>query len=241
MVGQRQKQTHIMNTHNKPKRYAGGRLRDVLDPWQDMLFRCGNCGLESLGKDLDPGDLHQSFFTRECPDCAHNVVSITLPHVAEMLGNLDDLPPETQEEVLAFAGQCTQRQKEKLHRIEQLPKIGLDHIVLVWDADDEGQERSEQPAQIVIRCGEREIYRGPSSWEYYAYFIDACKVLRRKYGNRLIDVIPTERTINALWGDKLNAPEIVNGMRERIRKASRIGNWTNLPINPINSCETYTA
>ena len=157
--------THIMNTHNEPKRYAGGRLRDVLDPWREMLFRCENCGLESLGKDLDPGDLHQAFFTRECPDCAHNVVSIALPHVTEMLDNR----------------------------------------------------------------------------EYYPYFIDACKVLRQKYGNRLHDVIPTERTLLALWGDEIKAPEIVEGMRELIRKASRIGNWTHLPIDPCQSWETYGA
>ncbi len=230
-----------MNTNNEPKRYAGGRLRDVLDPWREMLFRCENCGLESLGKDLDPGDLHQSFFTKECPDCAHNVVSISLPHVTEMLGDLGDLTPETREEVFAFAGQSTQWQREKLHRIEQLPEINLDHIVLVWDTDDEGQERSEPYGQIIIRCGEREIYRGPSSWGHYAYVIDACKVLRRKYGNRLHDVIPTERTFSALWGDELRAPEIVEGMRERLRKASRIENWTNLPIDPSHSWETYGA
>jgi len=230
-----------MNTHNEPQRYAGGRLREVLDPWREMLFRCENCGLESLGRDLDPGDLHQSFFTRECPDCAHNVVSISLPHVAEMLGDLGDLPPETREEVFAFAGQSTQWQREKLHRIEQLPEINLDHIVLVWDTDDEGQEGSEPYGQIIIRCGEREIYRGASSWGHYAYFIDACKVLRRKYGKRLHDVIPTERTFSALWGDEIRAPEIVEGMRERLRKASRIENWTHLPIEPWHSWENYEA
>ena len=139
-----------------------------------------------------------------------------------MLGYLGDLPPDTREEVFAFAGQSTQWQMEKIHRIEQLPGIDLDHIVLIWDADDGGQERSKQPAQIVIRCGEREIYRGAASWGYYAYFIDACKVLRRKYGNRLHDVIPTERAWSALWGDEIKAPEIVEGMRERLRKASRI-------------------
>jgi hypothetical protein len=157
-----------------------------------------------------------------------------------MLANVDDMPPETKEEVLTFARQCAQWQSGKLHSIEQLPEIDLDHIVLVWDADRNGHENTELHTEIVIRCGDREIYRGPSSWEYYDYFIDACKVLCRKYGDRLHDVIPTERTFNAMWGDKLRAPEIVEGMRERIRKASRIGNWTNLPIEPCNSWENYT-
>ena len=77
-----------MSNNNEPKRYAGGCLREVLDPGWDMLFHCANCGLESLGNDSGPEYLHQSFFTRERSDCAHNVVSIVLPHVTEMLGNL---------------------------------------------------------------------------------------------------------------------------------------------------------
>lgn len=229
---------NLGNNNSEPKLYAGGRLRDVLDPWQDMLYRCANCGRETLGKDLISGDLHETFFTRECPACGNNVVLIEIPHVTEMVANLENLPLETREEVIAFAKQCTQWQREKIHSIEQLPEIDLDHIVLIWDADYEGNESSEKYARIVIRCGDREIYRGPSSWEYYDYFIDACKVLRQKYGDRLHDVIPTERTLTALWGDKLNAPYIVDVMRKYIRKASRIGNWTKLPIDPCNSWES---
>jgi hypothetical protein len=230
-----------MKTNNEPKLYTGGSLRDVLDPWQDMLFRCAHCRQETPGKDLITGELHETFFTCECPACGNNVVLIELPHVTDMLANLDNLPLETRAEVIAFAKRCARWEKEKIHCIEQLPEIDLDHIVLIWDADYEGHEYSELYARIVIRCGEREIYRGPSSWEYYDYFIDACKVLRQKYGNRLHDVIPTERTLNAMWGDKLRAPGIVKGMRECIRKASRIGNWTGLPIDPRNSWENYTA
>ena len=81
-----------MNNTNEPKRYAGGWLRDVLDPWQDMLYSCPHCGRETLGKDLEPGDLHETFFTRSCPACSNNVVLIELPHVTEMLAYLDNLP-----------------------------------------------------------------------------------------------------------------------------------------------------
>jgi hypothetical protein len=220
---------------------TGGRLRDVLDPWQDMRFLCPHCGRETPGKDLATGNMHDTFFSCDCPACGNNVVSIERPHVTELMNNIDNLPTETAVEVRTFAEQCARWQKEKLHCVEQLPDIDLDHIVLVWDADRNGHENTELYTEIVIRCGEREIYRGPSSWEYDDYFIDACKVLRRKYGNRLHDVIPTERTFCAMWGDKLRAPEIVEGMRERIRNASRIGNWPERPIDPGHSWENYPA
>ncbi len=224
-----------MNTNAAQNRYTGGRLRDVLDPWQDLLCRCPHCGQETLGKDLHLGDVHETLFSRDCPACGNTVVTIERPLVNDMLANIDNLSPEIQEEVRSFAEQCAQWQKTKLHCVEQLPEIALDHIVLVWDADYHGDDTTEWNTEIVIRCGEREIYRGPSSWEYYDYFTDACKVLRCKYGDRLHDVIPTERTFNAIWGDKLRAPEIVDALRERIRKTSRIGSWPSRPIAPCDS------
>ena len=239
--GLREFKINIMNTNNELHRYTGGRLRDVLDPWQDLLYRCPHCGLETPGKDLAPGDLHDTFFSRDCPACGNSVVCIERPLVNDLLANIDNLSPEIQGEVRSFAEQCAKWQKEKLHSVEQLPDIALDHIVLVWDADYKGDETTELNTEIVIRCGEREIYRGPSSWEYYDYFIDACKVLRRKYGNRLYDVIPTERTFNAIWGDKLRAPDIVDAFRERIRKTSRIGTWASRPIAPCDCWDTSTA
>ena len=229
-----------MNANNELNRYTGGRLRDVLDPWQDLLYRCPHCGQEAPGKDLAPGDVHDTLFAVDCPACGNTVATIERPLVNDLLANIDNLPPEIQGEVRSFAEQCAQWQKEKLHCVEQLPDIALDHIVLVWDADYNGDETTELNTEIVIRCGEREIYRGPSSWEYYEYFTDACKVLRRKYGDRLHDVIPTERTLNAMWGDKLRAPDIVDAMRERIRNTSRITNWTSRQMDPRDSCETYT-
>ena len=101
---------------------------------------------------------------------------------------------------------------------EVLPEIAADHIVLIWDQDLATHE-------IVIRFGEREIHRESADWEYYDYFMESCKTLRRKYGNRLYDVVPTERTYQSLWGDKLSAPEMIEEFRKRLRMASRIEDW----------------
>lgn len=104
-------------------------------------------------------------------------------------------------------------------REETLPEIAADHIVLIWDQDLANHE-------IVIRFGERELHRESAGWEYYDYFMESCKAMRRKYGNRLYDVVPTERTYQSLWGDKLSAPEMIEEFRKRLRMASRIEGWT---------------
>lgn len=144
-----------------------------------------------------------------------------------------EIPGERHAEILAFAESCRQWHATKLHREDQLPDIAAGHIVLVWDEDHATEE-------IVVHCGEREIWRGPTSWEYYDYFIEACKVLRRKYGDRLHDVVPTERTFQGLWGDRLSAPRKVDEMRRRLRENSRIGNWTKHPVRPDDSWEDFT-
>lgn len=103
--------------------------------------------------------------------------------------------------------------------VDHLPDITADHIVIIWDQDLESHE-------IVLRFGEREICREPAGWEYYESFMESCKVMRRKYGKRLYDVVPTERTYQSLWGDKLSAPEMIEEFRKRLRNASRIEDWT---------------
>ena len=114
-----------------------------------------------------------------------------------------------------------------LRTVDQLPDLDIDPVIVVFD---------EEPpmGDIILRCGEREIHREPASWEYYPDFLRIAKVLRWKYGDRLHDVIPTQRAGPGLWGDQLRAPEIIDGMRERIRLASRIENWWN--SEPVPDC-----
>ena len=219
------------NDQNMP--HPHGPLRDQIDRWEEMSFHCDHCGADATGSQLGSGEIHDTFFEKTCPRCGEMVAMITRPHISELLTNLDRIPGERHAEILAFAESCRQWHAAKLHREEQLPDIAADHLVLVWDED-------HATSEIEVRCGEREIYRGPTSWEYYDYFIEACKVLRRKYGDRLHDVVPTERTFQGLWGDRLSAPCKVDEMRRRPRENSRIGNWTKHPVPPGDSWEAYT-
>ncbi len=206
-------------------------LRDVLDPWRDTSIKCPPCGHVSAGKDLVHGDLHDTFFEMLCPHCNELAAMIVRPHVDELLAAREQLPEDVRAEVDNFAAACHQWHEAKLHREDQLPDLEADHIVLFWD---------EVGREILIRFGERVIYQGPGSWEYYGYFIDGCKVLRRKYGDRLYDVIPTERAFTSLWGDKLQSPQWTDEMRRRLRRASRIESWEGrMPPDPKGTWESY--
>jgi len=206
-------------------------FRAGIDPWEEMTFRCVGCGESRIGRDLFP-EIFKELMEMRCPNCGKPVILVSFPTAAEVAANLDRISPQKRREAEAFLAGCAEWHRNKLHSPEQLPDIAADHIVLLWDETD-------RPAHgdIVIRFGDREIYRGPTSWEYCGYFIEACKVLRRKYGNRLYDVIPTEWAHCGLWGDRLSAPKITDGMRRRIRAASRIQDHK---IDPSDSWENDT-
>jgi hypothetical protein len=220
-----------------PTRYAGQILRDTIDAWQKMVFTCKHCGRETTGEQLIIGEFSDTGFTLDCCDCHHHVGRVSHPMISEVLKHSGELPPEVLAEAREFAKGYRNFHKTKLHRLNQLPEIDLDHIVLIWDSRYLPEDHNS--IEIIIRCGEREIYRGSGFWEYYDYFISACKVLRQKYGDRLYDVIPTERTYFYLWGDRLSSPVYVKEMRKRIRDASKIVNWSHKVIHPNESWENY--
>jgi hypothetical protein len=85
-----------------------------------------------------------------------------------------------------------------------------DEITLFWDVDSETKE-------ILIRTENRVIWRQPTAYEHYDYFVDALKILKAKYGRALLDVIPTVRAKLDLWGDRLSVPEICDEARRNLR------------------------
>jgi len=95
----------------------------------------------------------------------------------------------------------------KLHSVDQLPEINSEFLILLWDQDWDTDE-------IQILFGERVIFRQPVSYEYHDYFVQACRILKEKYGYHLLDVVPTPRALTFLWGDRYGADETTDRMRE---------------------------
>ena len=78
--------------------------------------------------------------------------------------------------------------KKSLCHPDQLPEIDSDKIII--SLREEGKGRGKDyftNAVIVLYWGEQEIWRESMGFEYYRHFIDMGKVLKMKYGDRLID------------------------------------------------------
>ena len=92
-----------------------------------------------------------------------------------------------------------------LTRPEQLPDIPSDDdLYLTWDADY--SEGKDQPG-TVIRNGDQVLFSEPAAWEAIGdhcrdgRYEGICKILKAKYGDRVRDLVPTERSWIWLYGD----------------------------------------
>lgn len=99
--------------------------------------------------------------------------------------------------------------QQRLQRVNQLPDIDAKFIVLLWDQD---WDKSD----IQIFFGDRLIFQHSLDFEYADYFVHACRILKEKYGCRLLDVVPTTAAKTYLWGDRLGAPDTTDEMRRLI-------------------------
>lgn len=184
-------------------------MKAYLDKWREWDFHCKKCGWSGKGSLLEASEMNAYGCAHDCPSCHQYIAWEEFPLIDEMLANFDKLSPEEQKLAIGMKKLSNRWEVSKLHTVEQLPEIDAPYIVLLWDEDHERHE-------IVIRHGKDEIFRQPSSYEYYDFFIEACRVLKTKYGTRLLDVVPAPRTYLNLWGDRLSAPDFTDKMRKLI-------------------------
>jgi hypothetical protein len=78
----------------------------------------------------------------------------------------------------------------------QLPALEDVKLVLTWDQIE---------ADSIILHGDRVIWREKTGWEVYERFEEIAAILKQKYGRRLVDLVPTPRSLYALYGDSTRA------------------------------------
>ena len=74
----------------------------------------------------------------------------------------------------------------------------------------------------MLRWGDEVLWREPAFWEDYETFLTVADVLRRKYGPRLKDVVPSGSAESNMWGDRLSAPSWIEEARRRVRAGLQV-------------------
>lgn len=95
-----------------------------------------------------------------------------------------------------------------LYSPRQLPELAGDSFTLTWDQID---------AESIISHEHRIVWRERTGWEVYDRFAEITEILRHKYGPRLVDIVPTERSLYALYGDSTRASFHVASARQSLK------------------------
>lgn len=108
------------------------------------------------------------------------------------------------------------RQKEAQEILDRLPEISGAEFALVWDLEVSGHGPEEERCW-VIRYHDQVIYREPARVEDYHRFELLARLLRQKYGNRILDLRPVDSNEVSyyLYGDSLGAVVRVEAARKR--------------------------
>jgi hypothetical protein len=91
----------------------------------------------------------------------------------------------------------------------QLPELEGGQLVLTWDQIE---------VDSIILHEDRVIWREKTGWEVYERFEEIASILKEKYGKRLVDIIPTPRSLYALYGDSTRGYFHVTFVRESLDK-----------------------
>ena len=188
---------------------------DYYDDWQSEPVCCPTCGwtgtFESgkveFSRDLADGS---------CPRCDVDspiLVTVRFPTPQES----EPAPEQFTEAQWAL---YLQRKKwwERFERLrlaapEQLPDIAGDELILTWDLVGDGGEQWTE-----ISCGPQPVWREPAVWEGYARFIEIAQILHQRYGHRIKDLAPTQRSRLFLLGDQIRAIRLVAEARRDLER-----------------------
>jgi hypothetical protein len=149
---------------------------------------CDRCGWSgTLGSTRSPYyDDHFDPYKVVCPDCGRLLATI---------------PRETREEKLA---------RDPYAIYESLPEPEGEEMIVVFDL-----EHNDGNPRYVLRCGEAIISTALARWEDVSPFESEYRMLRAHYGNRLVDLVPTNAAVGYLCGDDRSAMSELDRIREK--------------------------
>ncbi len=183
-----------------------------LGDWRTRILTCPICGWtgtfeEGLVEYHDylqdcscPGDHDQSF--------PPMLAVLSYPTLEDYKENWDSLSEDEKAYARAIEASVNRFEQGKLKSPDQLPDLNEPALDLVWD---------EEVDETVIRFCDQVIWREPVRYEGYWRYEEIVDLLLEKYGTRLRDLEPTERSWMDLYGDKMGAPQQIDRTRAELR------------------------
>jgi hypothetical protein len=182
--------------------------------WQELPYTCPECAWSGLGKACKQGQMFRELFELCCPNCGEKLGIVLFPTVEESRQNWDKVSEADKRAVETIEFRQRDFANRGLKSPDQLPDLEGDDLILVWDVEhfDGGD--------LMIKYGERVIWRETGFYECYKRFEAMTALLKQKYGDRLQDLVPTRKSELYLYGDSLSAIDRVRNAREALTRKS---------------------
>jgi hypothetical protein len=188
---------------------------EYYDDWKTPILECAQCGWKGT---FEQGavDYFGEVMDSSCPGCEKMLAIVSYPSSEETEANMDKLTGQENREFSARKRFLAEWEASSLKSADQLPDLEDPAFTLVWDMV--GREEGCERLYTVLRHGEQEIWRELACYEGYERFQEIVKILKAKYGHRLLGVVPTEASTLYLYGDRLAAIKIVEDIRKSFSK-----------------------
>jgi len=189
--------------------------------YKKYQFKCKKCSWEGLGAEtIDLTDVI-NFCGANCPKCHSLIEFISYPSNKEVLrfGTAKDKKKAEgwikEEERMKKEWDRQRKEYPPLNSPDQLPEIDEDEIII--SLREEGEKSGIYKHEfIVLYWGKQEIWREHTYFEYYTAYLRMGKILKEKYGERLVD-FEAEHTVD-LGGDSSFAFDKVDNFRKTLKR-----------------------
>lgn len=163
------------------------------EEWKNKNYTCTACSWSGTGGESARGRMYRGMFLElSCPTCFGFLDVLICPSENEEEKSGEELTEEQ------LAARAEAREQLRLYREkclsspDQLPAQAAGDITLQWDMEG---------GETLIRNGETVIWREPVAYEGFERYERIALILKEKYGERLKDLVPTDRSKLFLYGD----------------------------------------
>jgi hypothetical protein len=176
--------------------------------WQEKEYSCGNCDWKGNGGVSNRGLFYRKMYLElYCPGCGSFLDLIIFPDSAGCGEDSKALAEEQKRVLKEQEEQMSRYRAQCLQSPDQLPELEDEDFVLLWD---------QVEGDTQIRKGDSIIWSEPLAYEGFDRYERIALILKEKYGSRVRDLQPTDRSMLFLYGDFASSLDFVKKVRKEL-------------------------
>lgn len=178
------------------------------EEWPEKEYSCGDCDWKGNGGECGRGLFYRKMYLElYCPECNSFLDLIIFPESAGCDTKSENLAEEQKQALLEQEEQMRQYRERCLQSPGQLPELEDGDFVLLWD---------QVEGDTQLRKGDTVIWSEPVAYEGFDRFEQIALILKEKYGSRVRDLQPTDRSMLFLYGDFASSLDYVKKVRKEL-------------------------